>query len=755
MCPYCIGCVHPAAVLRSEGKLPISDVIASDLAKANRIAHTGIRHQETLITVMPNGPVNVKEQYLAACAWMEYWLKTKPVVAIDVESSSLDFFRCKFYCTGLAVAEPDNVGISFPHTDLPLLPAAWANRLTDLKRQILADPLIPKAFHNASFDLGVLDKFGFHTRGMIVDTLGLHQLVQPDIPHTLDWVAQTYLDVTSWKATYRGKTPGESYGEVMASRPWELLIYNARDTLYTAQLVPHLVAAIRERGMSGHLMRTVCRYVELAQTMEHLGQPVNRLLRRAKGIEMLKEVIRCKERMASFLGRTDFNPLSSIQMQDILFSPKYAGKPWNLGLEAGKLTPKNEPSVSYKSLIDHLQHPFVEAMASYIEMRQVYAAQYREDMDRERKKLKDLRASADDLGSLPGDDISDHDIDQESGLLSAIEEERLKLEKGKNKDNVIRGGAFERAMIHQSEERSLLYPNWGMYATKTTRANSRPNQQNRRSDKTNPLREDLSWTEAPPGWCFVGGDKANLELRLIAARAGVGRLIQVLNGTIPPSAYGSAEIDPHRYNATQIYGLDDFLRLPTSEQKDVRNVTKNVFYAGIYLAGWRTVWRTCRENKHIPVEMRKKMTKALISKVHKGLFHGTMSEIYEWHTKNLTFVEDNGYLEVPPLGRKRWTPERPPPAAEYANYGIQPVAGEIVNIELLRVNDRIKEKWGDDEGIITQVHDSAAFLVREGHADEALAIFKEEFGNTKISSAFGPVSLPADSACGKTLLDVK
>lgn len=686
---YIIPTVHPAAVRRAEGALPISDVIASDLAKAYRISKTGPQHRETIISVLPNGPVDVRLAYEAACSWMERWLRTKPPVAFDVESSSLDWFRCKFYTTGIAVGGNDNVGLAFPHTDLSKLPEQWENHLLSLKRQILEDPEIPKVFHNAAFDLAVLDTFGYKTQGQIIDTLGLHQMVQPDIPHKLDWIAQTYLDVLSWKADFKEDS---GYGEAMADKPWELLVYNAKDALYTAQLVAELVEDVKLRGMSTGLMKQHMEYIELSRTMEQLGQPVNILKRRSMGMDLLKRILRYKTGMAKFLNWPDFNPMSTKHKMEVLFGPKYARAPFDMGFEPGKTTKTGQPSTSYKSVIDHLEHPFVAMLAGFSECRSVYATQYREGMDQELRKLRLLEASPEQMGGLPGDHDADlEDEFNDEDVLNTIQRQKQKIEKDRNKDSIIRGGAFQRAIVeHPGGQWGTMYCSWKMFSQKTLRAAAQPNSQNRRSNPYNPMGEDLSWTEAPPGYKLVGGDKDQLELRLIAARAGVPNLIRVLNGQIAPTDYGcmKGKPDPHLFAATEVYGLEDFLSRPAEEQAEIRGVVKSVEYAGFYLAGWMTVWRTCRENKKIPMNVRMKMTKDVVKAVWTDLFHGVFKEIYEWHTDNLQFVEENGYLEIP-SGRRRWTPERPPPATEYANWGIQCYSGDT-RVSTTRGHLRIK-----------------------------------------------------------------
>ena len=455
---YLVPTIHPAAALRSGQQ--ITDVIAADLGKAHRISQTGPELVEHIVWPLPGNPEGIVPSWEKALGWLRYWRATGARLGVDVETSALDYFNCKLYSIALGDAE-SHVGVAFTLCDFHTLPLQFEQALVNELRLILVDPMIEKVFHNAPFDMAVLHRKNLPVCGPILDTQGMHHLVQPDIQHNLGSVGQTYLDCGPWKYDH-------SSGKMANTNdPVELLIYNARDALYTVMLVEPLKRAIEQRGMSSTLISWQSAYAQLATDMEIAGLPVNIEKRRQMALTMREKKGAALYKMREFLSWPDFNPMADAHRREALFGDKYAQSPWNLGLTATKHTKKlGLPSTSFKSVIDNLEHPFVRAMADYVETQQVYATQYRDGT------LKDEKGAWEEPGKY----------------------QRFLYEDGR------------------------IHPRWKSNTLNSVRYASEPNVQNQRVF-------DREFFEAPPGRCFIASDLDQLELRIAACRAGVGELL--------------------------------------------------------------------------------------------------------------------------------------------------------------------------------------------------------------------------------------
>jgi DNA polymerase-1 len=523
---YCISTIHPAAIL--HGGRPINDFIGADLAKAWRVANEGPKLEEHILPVIPGGnpSMGLTQMMDTATKWLQHWYHNAKVIAVDVETSGLEYFNCKLY--SIALADPETkTAIAFTLMDFHTLPISYENALIAWVRAILANPDIPKAYHNSPFDRAVLSRKGFRISGNTLDTLALGHLIQPDAPKDLGWYGHTFLDVEPWKLDH------ESGKMANTKDPVSLLVYNAKDALYTGLLIEPMIGTILTRGMSQNLISWQMSFADLATAMELRGLPINFEKRRAMGQEIQNEMEEALVWMRDWLSWPDFNPMSQAHRTEAIYGLKYSTNPWNLGLKPTKLTKKTQaPSTSYKAMIDYYEHPFIRHLATYIENRHTFSTIYREEMIVGYKKVNGKKVKK------------------------------------------IKAGSYQKAMC----EDGRMHPKWNPTGQVGSRFSSNPNVQNIAG-------RHRGFIEAPDGKVFISGDKNQLELRLMAVVAGVSELLEEMNR---PGG------DPHTLAAANIYG-EEFLNQPPAKRKIIRAITKNVVYASIYLAGVTTVWRTCRE----------------------------------------------------------------------------------------------------------------------------------------------------------------
>lgn len=364
--PHIVPTIHPAAQLRSTR--PIVEAIRHDLAKVYRISNEGPGQFENIVAVIPYWRQPVEELTSIALAWMDRWLSIKCPVAVDVETSSLDYFNCKLYSIALSGEDGGNTAVAFSLADKKSLPWDAELALTQKTKQILADPLIPKVFHNAPYDFAVLTIKNMPVEGPIEDTMAYHHIIQPDIPHDLGWVGHTYLDVEPWKLNHDGSKM--AFTDDLA----ELLIYNGKDALNTIKLRSPLLHEAYARGATSELLYYQLEMAKLAARMELVGIPINFQRRNAMGQELLDRLELLLYRMRQYLKWPDFNPMAKAHTVEALYNRKY------LGLMPTAWTAKTkQPSTKYEHLIEHMEHPFIKDLIEYVENHHVYAGQYRDD----------------------------------------------------------------------------------------------------------------------------------------------------------------------------------------------------------------------------------------------------------------------------------------------------------------------------------------------------------------------------------------
>jgi DNA polymerase I-like protein with 3'-5' exonuclease and polymerase domains len=453
---------------------------------------------------------------------------------------------------------------------------------------------------------------------------------------------------------------------------------------------------MQERKVPKEIHDLYMDFGELATDMELVGLPVNHEKRRVMGMMLLKEAHKNQAKLRDMLKWPDFNIYSPKHKTDLLYSGKFAQEPWNLAIRPTTFTKKTEaPSVSYKAIIDYMEHPVVSLLIKAIENFDLYARQYREEPDAEVKKLKELG------------------LDNEAIIY------------GKNPK---KASEYSNSIAPDGRLHCKIQP-----AQKGGRFSFKPNTQNQRPG-------DREFFEASPGRVIVGADKDQLELRIMACLAGVEELINVMR---EPNG------DPHTYGCVKVYGRE-FTDKDEAYRKLIRTMFKNVVYASIYLAQPKTVHKTIRERKQLKPQLRRALTLGFVKRAVGGYF-AQFPEIPEFHHRNMEKIEREGFIEVP-QGWRRYFPLYPAPLNEVANWPIQCCGALTVGAEMVRIQKRLKEKYHGTAYCILHGHDAIYVECNERDVEGVKTIIDEEFGSTRLDGPKGPVYLTAGADVGKNLL---
>jgi DNA polymerase I-like protein with 3'-5' exonuclease and polymerase domains len=364
---YIIPCLHPAHLARGA---PVTELITRDLHKAVRVSQQGPTNRENLVVAHPAVPPSIEACVRTAAAWLERWYHLRCPVAVDVETSSVDFMACKLWSISLAGCDGHDTAIAYTLRDMRTLPPEAQAVLDRWVAAILEHPEISKVYHNAPFDYAVLRQKHFKIEGPLWDTLALHHLHQPDIPHDLGGVGHTYLDVEPWKLDHDGQKQAYTHDLL------ELLFYNAKDALNTAKLYQILKGEL-EPWCSAELQQYQMAAAQLAASMETYGIPVNMELRARRAAEIQAKLDDGLAWLRHYLNWPDFNPDAHTHVSRALYSNPNPAHNF-VGLTPTAFTDTGLPSTSYKDIIDHLEHPWVRRFVDWKEARTTWSTIYKD-----------------------------------------------------------------------------------------------------------------------------------------------------------------------------------------------------------------------------------------------------------------------------------------------------------------------------------------------------------------------------------------
>ena len=180
-----------------EFKTWIDEAQASSKAKPAAVAKSSVKSNEPVVTAVDT-PVVVKDYQLVLtkqelASWIGK-IKSADLVAVDTETTSLDYMRAQLVGISLSTAPGEACYIPFAHDYMGAPEQLKPEFVLDSLKPYLEDPAFPKLGQNLKYDMSVLAQHGIILRGIAFDTM-LESYVLDSVAsrHDMDSLALNYL----------------------------------------------------------------------------------------------------------------------------------------------------------------------------------------------------------------------------------------------------------------------------------------------------------------------------------------------------------------------------------------------------------------------------------------------------------------------------------------------------------------------------------------------------------------------------------
>ncbi len=112
----------------------------------------------------------------------------------------------------------------------------------------MANPLIAKTGQNLKYDISILKWYDIHIEGKLFDTMIAHYLLEPDLRHNMDYLAETYLDYKPGSIESLIGKKGKNQRNMRTVDLETLTKYACEDADITLQLKTYLNPCCINRG---------------------------------------------------------------------------------------------------------------------------------------------------------------------------------------------------------------------------------------------------------------------------------------------------------------------------------------------------------------------------------------------------------------------------------------------------------------------------------------------------------------------------
>jgi len=226
--------------------------------------------------------------------------------------------------TGLNVFAADLVGLSFCFTKgeayyvtLPADKSEISEVLHEFKAFFQSEH-IEKIGQNIKFDLLMLAMYGIELKGPMFDTMIAHYLVQPELRHGMDYLAEIYLRYRTihYDDLMGGK--GKNQIDIRFVDLDLLCDYAAEDADITFQLKEILEKEIHENGLQNLFYEIEMPLMKVLARMEQNGVRIDSEALRLSSVVLTGEMIELEKQIHELAGY-EFNVSSPAQVGEILF----------------------------------------------------------------------------------------------------------------------------------------------------------------------------------------------------------------------------------------------------------------------------------------------------------------------------------------------------------------------------------------------------------------------------------------------------
>ena len=241
----------------------------------------------------------------------EYFL-TFDILSLDTETTSVDALEAKLVGLSFAVEGGKAWYVAVPRE------TEKARRMVEIFRPVYESRKIRKVGQNLKYDLTVLQSYGIHLQAPMFDTMLAHYLIQPELRHNMDILAETYLQYRTIHIEELIGPKGKNQKNMADLSPTDIRDYACEDADVTLRLMHPLQKELEENGLTSVFNDIEMPLMPVLAKMERNGVRLNTETLKETGHHFEARMHQLEEEIFSIVGHS-FLLTSPRQVGEVLF----------------------------------------------------------------------------------------------------------------------------------------------------------------------------------------------------------------------------------------------------------------------------------------------------------------------------------------------------------------------------------------------------------------------------------------------------
>ena len=241
----------------------------------------------------------------------DYFLTNK-ILSLDTETTSTNTIDAELVGLSFSVKEHEAFYVAIPEN------REEAQAMVEIFKPLYEDPHIIKVGQNIKYDLEVLHNYGVDLKGELWDTMIAHYLIQPELYHNMDYMAEVYLGYKTIHIDELIGPKGKNQKNMRDLSPTDIYEYACEDADITLQLKNVLEPKLKEAGVEELFYQIEMPLVPVLASMEMSGVCLDTDSLQETSKVFTDRMNELEERIYTLAGER-FNIASPKQVGDILF----------------------------------------------------------------------------------------------------------------------------------------------------------------------------------------------------------------------------------------------------------------------------------------------------------------------------------------------------------------------------------------------------------------------------------------------------
>jgi DNA-directed DNA polymerase len=279
-------------------------------------------------------------------------LSAADVISLDTETTSTNAIEAQLVGLSFAIEGKKAYYVPVPEQ------ADEAQNIVNRFKAIYENPNTLKVGQNIKYDLEVLRSYGVALQGPLFDTMVAHYLLQPELRHNMNFMAEVYLNYETVHIDALIGPKGKAQKNMRELAPSEVYNYACEDADITLQLKNVLQPKLVEAGVERLFNEVEMPLIPVLAEMECNGVRIDTAALKETSQVFTERMLQLEQEIYQAAGKT-FNVASPKQVGDILFGEmKIIDKPKKT--KTGQYVTSEEVLQTLRS-----KHPIVAHILDY------------------------------------------------------------------------------------------------------------------------------------------------------------------------------------------------------------------------------------------------------------------------------------------------------------------------------------------------------------------------------------------------------